>query len=100
MKDLISVTDVEPREGSCQRVTFSDGSVKDTDLGELLARGGVFAGIRNDRHLFEQVPVKPDSRTIEWPRDVDLDPDVLYGTREPASGVRITRRLVRAPAHA
>ena len=101
MTDLISVIDVEPREGYCLRVTFSDGSVKDIDLGELLARGDVFAGIRNDRHLFEQVRVKPDSRTIEWPaQEVDLDPDVLYGTHEPASGIRITRRVVRAPAHA
>jgi hypothetical protein len=100
VKDLISVTDVEPREGYWLRLTFSDGSVKDIDLGELLARGGVFAGVRDDRHLFEQVRVKPGSRTIEWPGEVDLDPDVIYGTHEPASGIRITRRVVRAPAHA
>lgn len=100
MKDLISVTEVEPREGHCLRVTFSDGSVKDIELGELLARGGVFAQIRDDRNLFEQVRIKSDSRTIEWPGEVDLDPDVLYGTHEPASGIRITRRVVRAPAHA
>jgi hypothetical protein len=99
MKDLISVIDVEPRQGYWLRLTFSDGSVKDVDLGELLARGGVFAGIRDDRRLFEQVRVKPDSRTIEWPGKVDLDPDVLYGAHEPASGIRITRRVVRAPAH-
>jgi hypothetical protein len=30
---------------------------------EVPARGGVFAAIRDDRHLFEQVRVKPDSRT-------------------------------------
>jgi hypothetical protein len=100
MKDLISVIDVEPRDGYWLRLTFSDGSVKDIDLGELLARGGVFARIRDDRHLFKLVRVKPDSRTIEWPGEVDLDPDVLYGTHEPASGIRITRRVVRAPAHA
>jgi hypothetical protein len=100
VKDLISVTDVEPREGYWLRVTLSDGSVKDIDLGELLARDGVLAGVRDDRHLFEQVRVKPGSRTIERPGEVDLDPDVLYGTYEPASGIRITRRVVRAPAHA
>jgi hypothetical protein len=100
MKDLISVIDVEPRDGYWLRVTFSDGSVKDIDLGELLAGGGVFAGIRDDRDLFKQVRVKPDSRSIAWPGEVDLDPDVLYGTYEPASGIRITRRVVRAPAHA
>jgi hypothetical protein len=100
VRDLISVTDVEPCDGYWLRLTFSDGSVKDVDLGELLAGGGVFAGVRDDRDLFEQVRVKPGSRTIEWPGEVDLDPDVLYGTNEPASGIRITRRVVRAPAHA
>jgi hypothetical protein len=100
VKELISVTNVEPREGYWLRLTFSDGSVKDVDLGELLNRGGVFAEIRDDRHLFEQVRVKPDSRTIEWPGEVDVDPDVLDGSHEAASGIRITRRIVRAPAHA
>ena len=98
MNDLISVTDVEPREGYWLRLTFSDGSVKDVDLGGVLARGGVFAPVRDDRELFERVRVKPDSRTIEWPGEVDLDPDVLYGRHEPASGIGITRRVVRAPA--
>jgi hypothetical protein len=56
--------------------------------------------ISDDRHLFEQVRPKPDSRTIEWPGEVDLDPDVLYGTHEPASGIRIARRVVHAPTHA
>lgn len=97
MKELISVTDVEPGEDYWLRLTFSDGSVKDVDLRELLARGGVFGAIRDDRQLFEQVRLKPGSRTIEWPGDVDLDPDVLYGTHEPASGVRIVRRTVREP---
>lgn len=97
---MISITDVEPLEGYWLRLSFSDGSVKDVDLGELLSRGGVFAAIRDDRELFEQVRVKSDSRTIEWPGELDLDPDVLYGSHEPASGIRITRQVVRAPAHA
>jgi len=100
VKEMISVTDVEPREGYWLRLTFSDGAVKDVDLGDLLSRGGVFAAIRDHRHLFEQVRLKPDSRTIEWPGDVDLDPDVLYGAHEPVSGIRIARRVVHAPAHA
>jgi hypothetical protein len=100
MNDLISITGVEPLEGYRLRLTFSDGAVKHVDLDQLLARGGVFADIRADRRLFEQVRVKPDSRTIEWPGEVDLDPDVLYGSNEPASGVRITRRVVHEPSHA
>jgi hypothetical protein len=69
------------------------------DPSELLSRGGVFAAVREDRDLFEQVRLKRDSRTIEWPGEIDLDPDVLYGSHEPASSIRITRRVVRTPAH-
>jgi hypothetical protein len=100
VNDLISIIDVEPLAGYCLRLTFSDRVVKDVDLGALLARGGVFANIRDNRDLFEQVRVKPGSRTIEWPGQIDLDPDVLYGAHEPASGIKITRRVVHAPTHA
>jgi Protein of unknown function (DUF2442) len=49
---------------------------------------GVFAPIRESRELFEQVRVNPETRTVEWPGEVDLDPDVLYGrmSPHPASG--------------
>ena len=58
---------------------FSDGAFKDVDVSGLLARGAVFARVRDDRSVFEQVRVKPGSGTIDWPGDVDLDPDVFYG---------------------
>lgn len=100
MTDLIKITGVEPLEGRWLRLRFSDGAVKDVDLSGLLARGGVFAGIRDDRSVFEQVRVNPESRTIEWPGGIDLDPDVLYGRAEPASGASIERRTVTEPAAA
>jgi hypothetical protein len=102
MSELVKIDAVEPLEGYWLRLTFSNGAVKDVDVGELLARGGVFTAIRDDRALFEQVFVSPETRTIEWPGEVDLDAEVLYGRFEPSSGVRITRRTVRepTPAHA
>ena len=100
MTDLIKITAVEPLEGCWLRLQFSDGAVKEIDLSGLVARGGVFARIRDDRSAFEQVQVNPESRTIEWPGGVDLDPDVLYGRAEPASGVVIERRTVTEPAAA
>src|SRR5579875_2979946 len=98
MTDLIKITRVEPLEERWLRLWFSDGAVKDVDLGELFARGGVFARIRDDRATFEQVRVNPESRTIEWPGEVDLDPEVLYGRHDPASGAAITRRTITEPA--
>ena len=100
MSDIISVTEVEPLEGLRIRATFSDGAVKEIDLSELIGMGGVFAPIRDRREIFEQVKVNPESQTVEWPGEVDLDPDVLYGRFEPASGVRLERRTIREPVRA
>jgi Protein of unknown function (DUF2442) len=100
MSEIISVTQVEPLEGLWIRATFSDGCVKEIDLSELMGQGGIFAPIRERREIFEQVRVNPESHTVEWPGEVDLDPDVLYGRFEPASGVRLERRTIRAPIHA
>lgn len=100
MSEIIHVTDVEPLEGFWIRATFSDGAVKEIDLGDVLSAGGVFAPIHDSREVFEQVRVNRDSRTIEWPGEVDLDPDVLYGRYEPASKRRIERRTIRQPAAA
>jgi hypothetical protein len=97
MNELIKVNAVEPLEGYWLRLTFSDGAIKDVDVGDILAGGGVFAPICEQRELFERVRVNPESQTIEWPGEVDLDPEVLYGRFEPASGTTIRRRLVREP---
>jgi hypothetical protein len=98
--DLIKITGAEPLLGHWLRLGFSDGAVKDVDLGEVLARGGVFASIYADRAVFERVAVNRETGTIEWPGQIDLDPEVLYGRFEAASGVRITRKLVHEPAAA
>jgi Protein of unknown function (DUF2442) len=100
MSEMIIITQVEPMEGHWIRATFSDGAIKEIDMSELLAGGGVFAPIREQREVFEQVRVNPETHTVEWPDGVDLDPEVLYGRFEPASGIRIRRRTVRKPAFA
>jgi len=100
MNEILHVTGVEPLEGLRIRATFSDGAIKEIDLSALLAAGGVFAPIYERREVFEQVAVNAESGTVEWPDEVDLDPEVLYGRYEPASGHRIERRTVREPATA
>ena len=95
MSELIKILDVQALEGRWLRLTFSDGTVKDVDLHALLGAGGAFAAIRDDRAAFEQVRVNPETQTIEWPGLIDLDPDVLYGRHEAASGIHIARRIVR-----
>jgi hypothetical protein len=100
MNAIIRITEVEPLEGLRILVTFSDGAIKDIDLSEVLAAGGVFTPIHDRRDVFERVAVNRESGTVEWPGEVDLDPEVLYGLHEPASGHRIRRRTVREPAGA
>ena len=102
MNEIIKVTAVEPLDGHWVRLTFTDGAVKDVDLGAIFERGTVFAVIRENRALFEQVRVNAETGTIQWPGDVDHDAAVLYGRFEPASGVTVPRRAVRSPppAHA
>lgn len=97
MTEMVFVTEVKPLEGHSIRVTFSDGAVKEVDLSELLAAGGVFTPIYERRDVFEQARVNPESRTVEWPGEVDIDPEVLYGRFEPASGHRIERQTIRGP---
>jgi hypothetical protein len=96
MNDIVHVTAVEPLEGLSIRATFSDGAVKAIYLGELFA-GEVFEPIRRSREAFVSVRINRETGTVEWPGGVDLDPEVLYGRFEPASGARITRRTLREP---
>lgn len=90
-----TITDVEPLAERWVRVTFGDGAVHDVDLAGLLAVGGVFASIRDERQVFEAVSVDPEFGTITWPGDVDLDPDVLRGDQLPASGRALPRRVIQ-----
>jgi hypothetical protein len=100
MSEIIGITGVEPLDGFWIRASFSDGAIKEIDLSELIAKGGAFAPIRDHREVFNQVHVNDETRTIEWPGEVDLDPEVLYGHFEPASGAHIDRRMIREPAQA
>jgi hypothetical protein len=66
------------------RLTFSDGLVRELDFDGVL-EGEVFEPL-SDRAVFGQVAVDSVAGTIAWPTGVDLDPDVLHGDHEPASG--------------
>lgn len=94
MTALPRITEAAPLEGRWVRVHFTDGLVQDVNLAPVFERGGVFAAIRDDRSVFEQVRVNPESGTVEWPGEIDLDPDVLYGTHEPADDRPLERRIV------
>ncbi len=78
------IIDVEPIGGLQLRLTFSDGLVRELDLGPMI-EGRVFASLRNPTE-FARVAVDKVSGTVVWPAGIDLDPDVLHGDHPPASG--------------
>lgn len=95
MNPRTTIASVKPLEGHRVRLAFADGAVHEVDLAAVLARGGVFAPIHDDRATFEAVYVDHQFGTIAWPGDVDLDADVLRGDELPASGAVLPRRIVQ-----
>ena len=51
----------------------------------IVVSGGVFSDL-DDEELFSQVSVDPTTGTLVWPGGLDLDPDVLYGVEDSATG--------------
>jgi hypothetical protein len=105
MSEMITIRQVEALEGHEIRAEFSDGAVKEIDLGDLIGKArGVFRG-PGDPNVFTQVRVNPQSGTLEWPGEVDPDSEVRYRRCEPASGMlrsdgRFARPRPRSPATA
>jgi Protein of unknown function (DUF2442) len=95
--DLVDVVDVVPLEGLWIRVTFDDGAVMDIGLENVLRPLGVFAPVVEDREFFEQVQVDPAKGVVEWPGELDLDSEAMYGKVKPI-GPDYERRMVRPPA--
>jgi hypothetical protein len=94
---LARVTDVEHLGGRLMRVAFSDGLVRELDYTGALP--GVLSVVDDD-DVFPTVTVDPIARTVTWPVGVDLDPDVLHGHEQPATGhgPKLLREYHREPA--
>lgn len=84
MKRPARVVSVEHLGGFRLLVTFTDALVRELDFEGVLT-GGVFAELEDER-AFAEVTVDEVAGTICWPNGVDLDPDVLHGDFEPATG--------------
>ncbi len=91
-----TITQVEPLAERWLRLTFGDGAVHEVDLAVLLLAGGVFAAIRDEDEVFRAVAVDREFGTLVWPGGVDLDPDVLRGDQQPASGRALPRRVIQS----
>lgn len=83
MEKLPRVKTVKILEKRRVLLEFTDGTQRDVDLAPYL-RGPIFESIRNDEKAFQGVRVDPELGTIVWENGADMDPDVLYGTNQPA----------------
>jgi len=91
MARLPRVADVEHLGQRRLRVTFTDGLVRELDFAGSL--DGVLSSLDDDP-AFAEVSVEATAGTICWPNGIDLDPDVLHGDHQPASGraVKVIRQ--------
>jgi hypothetical protein len=81
---MVRIAGVETLGGFRVRLSLTDGSTREVDLGPYL-NGPVFEPVRNDPAFFRSVRVDEELGTIVWPNGADIDPDVLILGRLPAS---------------
>jgi hypothetical protein len=75
-----------PTEGCRIWLRFEDDVAADVDFSFLLDYGGVFLPLR-DLDFFRQVKVHESGITIEWPGELDFDPEAVYRRTREAAGV-------------
>ena len=65
------------KAGRMLRLTFENGEKRVFDIGRFIARGGVFAAMK-DYEVFSSFTVLPFGRGIEWECGAELSRDTLY----------------------
>lgn len=58
-------------------LTFDDGKSGVLDCKPIIAKGGVFARLRNPE-VFERVKINPELGVVTWDDEVDIAPETAY----------------------
>ena len=80
---MIEIVSVKSQDNYKVLIEFTTGETKLVDLMPLLY-GPIFERIRSDADYFRTVRVDRELGTIGWDNGADIDPDVLYGSFQPA----------------
>ncbi len=83
MENLPRVKTVKILEKYKVLLEFTDGARREVDLKPYL-RGPIFEPLQKNEEMFRTVRVDPQLGTLVWDNGADMDPDVLYGTHQPA----------------
>jgi hypothetical protein len=97
---MLRIAGVQALEARQVRLTLTDGSVVERDLGALLDGSGVFGRISVEDAAFREVYV--DAGTLAWPGDIDIAPETLiWDGPDPGDPSRIPPRFLRPyrPTH-
>jgi hypothetical protein len=78
--------EAKPTQGCMVWLSFEDGVEAEVDFSFLLDREGVFLPLR-DPEFFRQVRIDQGGITIEWPGEVDFDPEAVYRRTKEAAAV-------------
>jgi hypothetical protein len=95
VSELVRIARVRPLEGHWVRIWFTNGVVKDVDLGEALAGGGVFDEIYRRREVLSRCASTPKAARSSGPAASISTPTSSF---EAPDGIRIARRIVNEPA--
>lgn len=73
---LLEITYAEPTADFCLRLRFTDGTIKEVFVRDLL-RGPVFEPLK-DPEYFRLVKVDQVLGTVAWPNGADFAPEALW----------------------
>lgn len=88
---LVRINDATILDEFRVRLTLTDGTVIERDIGNLLT-GPIFDAIRSDPKMFRQLKV--EGGTLVWGNGADLCPDVLIWGGSPPQGENRPPRIL------
>ncbi len=81
---LYRISDATAHSDLKVSVTWSDGVTAEVDLSPVLAKGPVFAALRDRIYFVTNMRVADDRLGLEWPNGVDFSADGLRFRAFPA----------------
>jgi Protein of unknown function (DUF2442) len=78
--------EAKPTKGCNVWLRFEDGVAEEVDFSFLLDYEGVFLPLR-EPEFFRQARIDHGGITVEWPGEVDFDPEAVYRRTKEAAGV-------------